>query len=227
MRRGAGARGRQPPEVDREEEDQEEAHPERRQRQPEEREDLARAVPPLVDPHRRDDPGGDADQEREGHRRGGEQERVGQPGEVELEHRGPVVEGVAEVAAQPGSRRSGRTAPRAGGRGRTACGSASMSAWLAPGSTRRTAGSPVSAHEQEDGDGQQHERDQRVADPLDDVALHLRPPGTASSAERHLLCARHRELGGVTAGRASAWSSPILLSREKGWGRPDTVWNGS
>ena len=47
-----------------------------------------------------------------------------------------------------------------------------MSAWLAPGSTSSTVGSPGHAHEQEDGQRQQKQREQRVAEPPEDVTRH-------------------------------------------------------
>ena len=53
MQRRAGAGRRQPAEIDREEQDQHQPDPEGRQRQAEQREDLAGAVPEAADPHRR------------------------------------------------------------------------------------------------------------------------------------------------------------------------------
>src|SRR5712692_7192554 len=67
--------------------------------EPEEGEELARAVPPAVHPHRRDDARRDPDHEREEHRDRREQKGVGQARAVELEDVGPVVERLAEVAA--------------------------------------------------------------------------------------------------------------------------------
>ena len=86
--------------VDRKHEDQHQADPEGGQRQAEQGEDLARAIPKTADPHRRENAARDADQEREGHGRQGQQQGVRQPRQVELEHRRAVVKGVAEVALQ-------------------------------------------------------------------------------------------------------------------------------
>src|SRR2546428_11669465 len=83
------AGGREPAEVDGEEEDHEQADPEGGHREPEQREDLPRAVPPAVDSHRRDDARREADHQREHHRHGRQEERGGQAGEAEPDDRRP------------------------------------------------------------------------------------------------------------------------------------------
>ena len=75
----AGARRRQPAEIDREDQDQHQADPERRQRQAEQREHLADAVPEPADPHRGEDAARNADQQRQPHRDHRQQQRVRQP----------------------------------------------------------------------------------------------------------------------------------------------------
>ena len=95
---GARARRWQPLQVHREEQDQHEADPERGQRQAEQREYLARPIPEAADPHRGENAARDADQQREGHGRQRQQQRVRQAREVELEHRRAVVERLAEIA---------------------------------------------------------------------------------------------------------------------------------
>src|SRR5438093_2020130 len=95
-----GPRRRQPPQPHGEHEDQHEAEPEAGNRQPEERDALGDVVPPGVHLHRRDDSGGDADEQRD--ERGGdpERQRVGQPLEVELADWQPIVERLAELALE-------------------------------------------------------------------------------------------------------------------------------
>ena len=69
------ARGRQPAELHREQEDQHDAEPEIRRRDAPQREDVGGVVPGGVLLHRRDDAGGDADQQRDHDRHRGELQR--------------------------------------------------------------------------------------------------------------------------------------------------------
>src|SRR5207248_954720 len=62
------------------------------------REQLAEAVPEAADAHRRENPGRDADQERQAHRDEGQQQRVRQALQIELEDRRLVIERLAEIA---------------------------------------------------------------------------------------------------------------------------------
>src|SRR6266508_228706 len=93
----AGPRGRQPSEPDGEHEDQHEPQPEPGDREAEQGDALRDVVPPAVHLHRRDDAGRHADEQR--NERGGEaqSQRVGQPLEVELADREPIVEGFPEL----------------------------------------------------------------------------------------------------------------------------------
>ncbi len=184
VRHRAGARGRQPPEVDGEEQDHHEADPEGGEREPEQREDLPDPVPPAVDAHGGEDAGGDADQERQGHGGRGEHERVGQPREVELEDGRAVVEGLAEVP--PHERRDEVSVLDEERAVEAELLADLLEVRLARAGLdeehRRVA---RHADEEEDGDREQHERDHRVAQPANDVFSHLTTPCGSSSAPSH------------------------------------------
>ena len=160
---GARARGGQPAQVDREEQDHA-AGPTQNDgmRQPEQGEDLAGAVPPAVHPHRGDDAGRDADEEREGH--GGSARAAASSAAARGRARGPAC----------GSRRSGRSRPAGGsrtkrhvlhdqraGRGRAAVRMALEVGLAGPRLDQEHGGIAGHAHEQEDGERQQDQRDQR------------------------------------------------------------------
>src|SRR5882672_12056032 len=169
--RGARAGGRQPAEIDGEEEDEQEPHPERRHRQPQQREDLAGAVPPAVHAHGGQDAARDADGERERHRDHRQQQRVRQPLEVELEHRGAVIEGPAEVGFEQSLHEDRvllgeRTVEAEVRADRVDVGLARAGL---DEQNRGIAGEP---DEDEDRRGQHHQREQRVPDPSDDESFH-------------------------------------------------------
>src|SRR2546427_1623149 len=92
-----GSGGRQPSKPDGEHQDQHEPQPEPGNREAEQGHALRDVVPPAVHLHRRDDAGRNADDQ--GDERGGQTQgqRVGQPLEVELADREPIVEGLAEL----------------------------------------------------------------------------------------------------------------------------------
>src|SRR5881628_1319862 len=92
-----GPGGRQPSEPDREHEDQDEPKPEARDRKAEQGHALRNVVPPAVHLHRRDDAGWNADEQGDERGRETQGQRVGQPLEVELADREPVVEGLAQL----------------------------------------------------------------------------------------------------------------------------------
>ena len=97
---------RQPPcplvgsqsEPHREHQDHHQPKPEARHRQAEQRDGLADVVPRAVDPHRRDDAGGNADHERDQRRGQRELQRIRQALEIQRAHRHLVVERLAEFA---------------------------------------------------------------------------------------------------------------------------------
>ena len=93
----AGPGGGQPAQPDGEHEDQHQAEPETGDREAEQGHALGDVVPPAVDLHGRDDAGRDADEEGDEGRGQPKGQRVGQPLEVQLADREPVVEGLAEL----------------------------------------------------------------------------------------------------------------------------------
>ena len=94
------ARSRQPAELDREQEDQHDAEPEVRRRDAPQREQVGAVVPGGALLHRRDDAGGDADQERDDDRHAGELHRDRQLLRDQVEHRQLVAHGLAEITRQ-------------------------------------------------------------------------------------------------------------------------------
>ena len=94
------ARGRQPAEFDREQEDQHDAEPEIRRRDAPQREQVGAIVPGGALLDRRDDAGGDADQEGDHDRHRGELHRHRQLLRDQVEHRHLDAERLAEVARQ-------------------------------------------------------------------------------------------------------------------------------
>ncbi len=94
------ARRRQPAEFDREQEDQHDAEPEIRRRDTPQREQIGAVVPGRALLHRRDDAGGDADQERDHDRHRGELDRHRQLLRDQFAHRHLVAQRLAEVARQ-------------------------------------------------------------------------------------------------------------------------------
>src|SRR5262249_14055579 len=162
---------RQPAEVDGEEEDHDEPHPERRHREAEQREDLADAVPPLVDTDRGDDPSRDADDQRECHRRPGQQQRGRQARQVELEDVRAVVEGLPEVAADEMGDEARVLHPEwpieaelLSNRGEVRGAGAGLG--------EEHGGISGDAHQKEDCYREEKERDERQPKPLDDELLH-------------------------------------------------------
>jgi hypothetical protein len=97
---GHVARRRQPAEFDREQEDQHDAEPEIRRRDAPQREHVGAVVPGRALLHRRDDAGGNADQERDHDRHRGELDRHRQLLRDQLEHRHLDAQRLAEVARQ-------------------------------------------------------------------------------------------------------------------------------
>src|SRR2546425_5570635 len=95
-----GAGGRQPAEPHGEHEDQHEPEPEAGDRQAEQGDALGDVVPPRVHLDRRDDAGRNADEQGDEGRGETESQRVGQPLEVQLADREPVVEGLAELSLE-------------------------------------------------------------------------------------------------------------------------------
>src|SRR5712692_3297376 len=87
----AGPGGRQPSEPDGEHEDQHQPQPEAGDREAEQGDALGDGVPPGVDLHRRDDTGRNADEQGDERGRQPQGQRVGQPLEVELADREPIV----------------------------------------------------------------------------------------------------------------------------------------
>ena len=94
------ARGRQPAELDREQEDQHDPEPEIRRRDAPQREQVGAIVPGRVLLHRRDDAGGNADQERDHDRHRGELHRHRQLLRDQLAHRHLDAQRLAEIAGQ-------------------------------------------------------------------------------------------------------------------------------
>ena len=94
------ARGRQPAELDREQEDQHDAEPEIRRRDAPQREQIGAIVPGRALLHRGDDAGGNADQERDHDRHRAELERHRQLLRDQLAHRHLDAQRLAEVARQ-------------------------------------------------------------------------------------------------------------------------------
>src|SRR2546422_5466113 len=174
-----GSGGRQPSEPDREHEDQHEPEPEARDREAEQGDALRDVVPPAVHLHRRDDAGRNADDQ--GDERGGEtqSQRVGQPLEVELADREPIVEGFAELPLE-GVLHEGHVlhGPRAG------------ESPLLPDPVeifRARAGFRHERHrvprepdDEKDRRAQNEERDEAVEDAPDDELQHVTAPATPS-----------------------------------------------
>ncbi len=94
---------REPAELDGEEDDQEQAQPEMRHRQPDERGGRRRVVGGLAAPHRGDHPRSDAEQRPEQHREAGELQRDRQPGHDRVRDRElPLVEPEVALERKPG-----------------------------------------------------------------------------------------------------------------------------
>ena len=172
--RRARARRRQPAEIDREQQDHQEPDPELGHRQAQEGEQLARPVPEAVHPHRRQDPAGDPDEEREGHGDHAQHQRVRQPGQVQLEDGGPVVERAAEVALEEVRHEahvlhSDRSIEAELSLQRV---DVRLAGARLDQQRGRVAGD---AHEQEDRQRQEEQREQRIAEALEDERLHRRP----------------------------------------------------
>ncbi len=94
------AGGRQPAELDREQEDQHDAEPEIRRRDAPQREQVGAVVPGGAFLHRGDDAGGNADQERDHDRHRGELQRHRQLLRDQVAHRHLDAQRLAEVAGQ-------------------------------------------------------------------------------------------------------------------------------
>jgi hypothetical protein len=96
----AAARGRQPVELHRENQDQHDPEPERRHRLPEQRDHRRDVVEHAVALDGRDDPGRDGQAERDEQRGSGQLEGGGHALDDQVERRLAVAHGLSEIAAQ-------------------------------------------------------------------------------------------------------------------------------
>ena len=172
MRDPAGAGGRQPFQINGKEQDQQQTDEEGRDRQSQQSEDFPRVVPEAADMDRGQDAGGNAQYQGKSHGGGGEGQRVWQAGQIKLENRGLIIKRIPQIAAQQAEHEQQILLPDR----------PVEAEFVLNGRDIRGAGAGLGeqagrvagqADEQEDGERQQHERQQGIAHPPQDILFHV------------------------------------------------------